>query len=679
MKIKKLFALPLPEPPAIEGNSRIIKYRADVVTVENAETLAITFWDANEIKRLFMDSESFITQNVTNGKKHTADLYNLFDHSYYNWLFERTRGDDTKNIQQFAEAHGWNAADKDQYYGCLRSDDEMRLIQRRQLDIRKRTLNEKHCRIKWEIDREMEKVTPLPEDIKDWIYNSPLRKSRYIFYRRSLGKDKPTPAVCTNCGDIEVINPKRGEGTCPKCGCTTTYKTVGNTSDAINDIKKFSYIQPYGNELIMRGFKAERRYQLKQIKRGLCELTLESLNIETVTYELFREIYNPSRVVKNSEQYYYGTFFHTEEQRWCKVSNTFGYMDLDDGYIYPNNLNNIFQRYFKSNIDAEAIAKSHPHSPRYFIDKVLSPEYVFLENFVRAGLNNLTAEFMESKYSERVKVNNRKAASPKEVLGVTKDELDFFRKVDITPDQYTFYMKYAKTHSLCQEERATFERLCELKTLNPMKIEGFLQYMTLHQVVRYLTEQRKNYDKDTKYNDIAGDWRDYIDECKKLKWNLAARMVICPANLPEAHRNAGTLIEVGGYKRYEKGIADRYKALKSLEYSSGKFIIFPFRNVNDFIIESNVLSHCVKQYASNHSTGATTIFACRLKENPEQSYFTVQLTKSGKLEQNRGKHNCSPPPEVSKFVSAWIKKVVQPNAEVLTVKPKKSKKEKHYA
>ena len=56
-----------------------------------------------------------------------------------------------------------------------------------------------------------------------------------------------------------------------------------------------------------------------------------------------------------------------------------------------------------------------------------------------------------------------------------------------------------------------------------------------------------------------------------------------------------------------------------------------------------------------------SIFFIRRAESPKESYFTLQLdTATGKVLQNRGRHNCARTPEVEAFEQAWIFQVVKP-------------------
>jgi hypothetical protein len=496
--------------------------------------------------------------------------------------------------------------------------------------------------------------------------------------------------VCTNCGDIEVLNPRRGAGTCPNCGCKSEYKTIASCSKSFDDKGKYSYVQSHESGIIARIFEVSRYYNIGKIKLGELELNAANVEIKTTHRELGREFMECSGDgARHQRRFYWGNFANTNEIRWCEDKGDYIKNDIDlhydlrynlglrsdnwNGWIYPHNINNIFVRHFKSNIDVEAIVRKAPHDVYLFVHKALSPDFAFLENFAKAGLNNLTKAFMKysgiyshnGKYWDGFSLPNKTATSPKDALAVTKCELDYFRKVDITPSQYRFFAEYRKNNKVDYE---VLDRLFALQGLSDFDFTTILQYTTLHRIIRYLTEQRKNYDKQTSYNDIVTDWNDYIGECKTLKYNLGDTMILCPRNLPETHRAAGVLIETGSYKKYNKGIVARYKVLRELEYESKKFVIFPFRNSDDFVIESNLLSHCIRNYAQNHSQGHTNVFACRLKSTPEQSYFTVQVDNNGRLQQNRGKKNCSAPADVEKFVKSWISKVVKPKAKLFNQK-----------
>lgn len=83
--------------------------------------------------------------------------------------------------------------------------------------------------------------------------------------------------------------------------------------------------------------------------------------------------------------------------------------------------------------------------------------------------------------------------------------------------------------------------------------------------------------------------------------------------------------------------------------------IRPARSTGELEAEGECLRHCVGSYAERVAAGATFIFFIRREEEPDMSWYTLNLDKAmQKVIQNRGMRNCDQTPEVQAFEDAWI-------------------------
>ena len=103
--------------------------------------------------------------------------------------------------------------------------------------------------------------------------------------------------------------------------------------------------------------------------------------------------------------------------------------------------------------------------------------------------------------------------------------------------------------------------------------------------------------------------------------------------------------------------------------------IRPAESSKELIDERNSLAHCVGRYSRDYADGITNIFFVRKLEEPETSFYTVEIAKdwySGKLEvkQCRSYKNHTPEENnhifVRKFINAWIR-------YLYSIPPKKQK------
>jgi hypothetical protein len=88
-------------------------------------------------------------------------------------------------------------------------------------------------------------------------------------------------------------------------------------------------------------------------------------------------------------------------------------------------------------------------------------------------------------------------------------------------------------------------------------------------------------------------------------------------------------------KIYEKTKKERL----GLEYEDDNYIIRLPEDEDEISNEGFVLSHCVGGYAQRHIVGATTIMFLRRKKNPDDPWYTIEVS-NGRISQIHGKSNC---------------------------------------
>ena len=238
---------------------------------------------------------------------------------------------------------------------------------------------------------------------------------------------------------------------------------------------------------------------------------------------------------------------------------------------------------------------------------------------------------------------------PSKMLGLTKDEFNFFIKNRLHYDFLKFYLENKTVFSL---EELVFmskvENIYGIKNIikdkfNPVKI------------CRYLLKQRE---------------RSSLINYQYLKdyWNLSKKVGIpitdenrFPKNLKGLHDNFTARIEQEKRDSLKKKYEERLKALDKFSFEKGKLLIRPCASDTELFNEGKKLDHCVYSYASSHCNGSTAIFFLRDKRYPDKPYYTVEFNeKSISIKQNHGYRNdkngtVPKPPEVLSFIEDWLK------------------------
>jgi hypothetical protein len=139
-------------------------------------------------------------------------------------------------------------------------------------------------------------------------------------------------------------------------------------------------------------------------------------------------------------------------------------------------------------------------------------------------------------------------------------------------------------------------------------------------------------------------WQDYIDyleQCVALKYDLTKSLHNRPKDMQKEHRKLSKLIQYKADEEMRRRIAERNKKLDKYFFDCdelGLIAILP-ESPDEIINEGKSLSHCVGGYAQRHVDGKLTIILVRQKNSPGKSFFTMEISKDGKINQCRGKSN----------------------------------------
>lgn len=185
------------------------------------------------------------------------------------------------------------------------------------------------------------------------------------------------------------------------------------------------------------------------------------------------------------------------------------------------------------------------------------------------------------------------------------------------------------------------------------KVFGY-EYGTLK---RYLdatgaTPQRMSrYLADNQIN--TRDYSDYLDQCKRLKYNTKDTAICFPHNFEAMHNRLSAIIEYQHNKQVKEEFNKHIEERKQLEFSDGNLMIVQPKQLSDIAYEGKALSHCVGGYAERHAKGALSIMFIRKKSEPDKPYYTMEVSADGKIVQVRGKRNIAPNKEVEDLIKGY--------------------------
>lgn len=227
--------------------------------------------------------------------------------------------------------------------------------------------------------------------------------------------------------------------------------------------------------------------------------------------------------------------------------------------------------------------------------------------------------------------------------------------------------------------RETFSFLsnhwCDLKL-----IQILLRFIGIQKLRTYVKKQgalcqcRYSYASDEYM--FFENYRDYIDQCKQLGYDLADKNIVMPANVFQAHQELTELLNKKAAEEKAKENAQKMKRFlkrlpklqKKYSFSDGTFLIRPAESYEDLCAEGSALHHCVySNYTDSYINGYTDILFIRRASEPDKPFYTVEY-KNDMVIQCRTLHNQSATDEVKEFLEKW-------KAFLNTNKNKKKKEE----
>ena len=514
----------------------------------------------------------------------------------------------------------------------------------------------------FEVDEIIRGWPKLPADIEQQIRDMALPHSRYLFYRRGKAvstledllcgtKSTVYYGVCTHCQKQHVLDKMpqhNGHYTCPSCGSVCTAKKYGlGTSRLYND-GYYNVVQAAGNRLYIRQLYVCLDYRADKL------------------HPIFKYIDNGYRWVLSAQ----GCYKLVEHASGYSRENGWEYRWEQQKSFTVDHVGARYPEITAALLDSTYLKNSHAFDylclKRGGLNDLIRYAEAFdrhpnIESFVNEKYIRFAREYIEGGRAVMNRIVDWKKKRPHEMLRIQKEELETFMQL----------FRNAPEVALChQRARLAGQQLTgvQLQTLIGLRHSDFrerpiregIKSGRILRMLNYLSRQYGTAEK--KYpaqhyglNSMVTVWRDYLDECTALEYDLTKDSIYYPPDLIKQHNRTMKLIKIKSDEISYKKAAARVAKLNWMAFEKDGLLIRPAESANALAYEGKALDHCVASYADRHISGKTAIFFIRKSASPEKSYFTLELNeKDFSVRQNRGKGNCAPPQAVKDFVNDWL-------------------------
>lgn len=623
-------------------------YKGYTAEILNKNLLAVTVYndDRQAEYRIFIGDYDYVCQYIKKGsleisKKSTKKPSNMYH-------FETWRG----HPQVFVTDEKNRAAAVKWFKSYETSEpDVFKRICKYVDDIGSQKLKEKHDRIRKSIDDIMLQIRPLPKDFEDWVNKVPFADNRYIMYQYSRRKEMD--GYCTHCKQhVKVTGAKhQAKGICPNCKSKITFLAAGRTSDF--DVQKdLIYIQKgKNNEIIFRYFYYNRNF---------CKCR-DVLSEHNYMRETEREFYFAEKLFRYDQ---YGHHAHD----WYQIYERHIYTK---GYIYYRNIKKMFtealQQYnhikyipFRKLLqNLEPVAAAN-----FYISCISKPQ---IEYLAKLGLYKLCRELINNDYSELREAEGNIFKT----LHIKKDDLQYIQEHDMGYRDIKLYSRCKRYNISIYPEMQYIDKHYTGGTTD--RIFALMKHMNFEKIKEYVASQLPTYEKKNADNwywrqskeyiasSIISDWKDYLDNCISLEWNISDTKVLKPKNLDERHDITVEIMKLRRHDLEARDIQRRYyEYVFKLAYSDKNYSVIVPRTLQDLKYEGDNLQHCVyTNYATRVAKGESIILFIRNNDEFYKPFVTLELRpETYDKVQMRGFRNRTPNKEVQAFYNKYEKKVL---------------------
>ena len=491
-------------------------------------------------------------------------------------------------------------------------------------------------------------LSALPRGLKSWVK---FVMPAYFFYDYDRSKD--TSGICSACGHEIILSGIKQGGTviCPHCRHELTAKPRSRRGACMFDRETFEVIQSMGDgRLIVRIIKAYYSYTADAPKAEIYENARQFIYLDT-----------DNKICTEHFYYSHNSGILTNWKSGKRLEYIMGQYHFDGdtcGHLYTRNLPEAlsgtpwqyctiadFYHHFRERMQALPYLTAHLEHPR-------------LEHLCKMGFYNIVSDL--AYHSDGQNLDETQNRTHK-ILGVAAEDVAFLRDMDADLAVLKTFQEYA---GIKDRQRLLIWQMEHDVKHNVLPI---LKYITVHKLIRYVERQflclcqRKNKYGSIRYQkmqDMVTEYRDYLEMCDGLDYDMKNSFVLYPHDLERSHDRVQKRFKIKEnallLQNFKSAVQD---AEKRMAFEAGGMKIVVPATPGELAAEGNALHHCVGGYAGRVAKKECMILFVRKCCEETKPFYTVEI-RGKEVIQVRGVGNCAATPEIQSFIDAFKQQVL---------------------
>lgn len=456
--------------------------------------------------------------------------------------------------------------------------------------------------------------------------------------------------VCGNVFHSTFEGQREMEITCPVCEAKNTrYGSIRKEESAYTEQKAYVYelVESTG-ELLLRVFNIKRtlQYEGEEVNYNIKEAYRFFISEKGIKcFERYNEKWEKARINildSISSRYWNHTPFTlcntNEELIEIIKSSVFKYSGLLEAWGLKKSSDG-------RDLTVEEIGKLSRSSYIYTWMKNKA-----IEQILKTGLIRAAKDLMNSPDSGEVNSSGRTVF---EILDICKDVYVIIRGRNSSLREISLVRRIYNLDNTINA--ADFQRINEIGSTNMIISINEHFGIPFKKILEYV---------DSCYNhqciektEALRIWFDYLKMATDMEYRLDDSSRKFPGSLKKEHDRAQFSYKVVQDEMNTKRFIAQAEINKAaLEYSFENLFVKVPTNPNEVVQEGTDQKHCVASYVSRIRDGSTAVCFIRKKEQPDVSYYTVEVC-NGEIVQVRGYCNCAPKgSELIEFIRKWAER-----------------------
>lgn len=492
-------------------------------------------------------------------------------------------------------------------------------------------------------------IPALPGGLEDWARREVL-PAYFIYWhaRKEVAK-----GACSACGHEAVLSgvKYKNKAPCPHCGREMSM-CPGGLAKHIQDRETGVVIQPVGAALAVRVLKIGAKYQGGAPSVGIRENARQLIGLD------------PEGTVE-CRRYYLSS--EGDRSKWKEGLRPawFGqrtYEGDTDGYLYCGNLPEALAGtpwqycpivpFYRRDIGPMTVSmflRAHIEHPRY-------------EHLLKVGFYELVCELVYHAHEHYpAPVLDETQNRTHRLLGVDAEDVAFLRDREAGMEELQLLQTYYRAGVKDRQKLVLWQEEQHVTR----DVGHILEHVTAHKFMKYMERQFAALCRDGnrgRYGSMqsaVSEYRDYLDMCAKLDYDMSNSFVLYPRDLREAHDKAQGRLKAKADAQMRRDFKAAMTAISGhLDFETGGMKFLLPATPEELAAEGNALHHCVGSYADRVAKKECVILFLRRCEDLGKPFYTVEV-RGREVAQVRGMGNCDPTPEVKMFMDKWERQVLR--------------------